>query len=138
MDENRYLEWLDLFAKECEYWIPSNAEDIDSSKHVSILYGDRSMLENHVQRLAEGKAFAQSPASRMRRIVGNIEIDPLAHGWSVEANFMILEVRKHQQRVHGGRSCYELVEEGSGLRIARKKVLLVGIDEHQDNVTFLF
>ncbi|MDH3643622.1 MAG: aromatic-ring-hydroxylating dioxygenase, partial [Gammaproteobacteria bacterium] len=34
MDENRYEEWLELFAEECEYWIPSNHEDGDPSREV--------------------------------------------------------------------------------------------------------
>ena len=137
MDENRYEDWLDLFAEECEYWIPSNADEIDPNRHVSILYGGRSMLENHVQRLSEGKAFAQVPASRMRRIVGNIEIDPIDGGWAVGANFLVYEIRRHDQRLHGGRSEYRLVEANGQLRIAAKKVLLVGINEHQENITFL-
>ena len=95
------------------------------------------MLENHVQRLLEGKAFAQVPASRMRRIVGNIEIEGVDDGWSVGANFLIYEIRKHSQRLHGGRSEYRLIEVDQQLRIAAKKVLLVGINEHQENITFL-
>ena len=137
MDENRYEEWLQLFADDCEYWIPSNAENIDPSRHVSILYGGRPMLENHVQRLLEGKAFAQVPASRTRRIVGNIEVEKVDDGWAVGANFLIYEIRKHSQRLHGGRSEYRLVEIEQQLRIAAKKVLLVGINEHQENITFL-
>ncbi|MEQ8693208.1 MAG: aromatic-ring-hydroxylating dioxygenase subunit beta [Pseudomonadales bacterium] len=137
MDENRYSEWLELFADECEYWIPSNAEDVDPRRHVSILFGGRPMLENHVQRLMEGKAFAQVPASRMRRLVSNIEIEKLEGDWAVSANFLIYEIRKHSQRLHGGRSEYRLLEVDNKLRISSKKVLLVGIDEHQENITFL-
>jgi len=137
MDENRYSDWLELFADECEYWIPSNAEDIDPNKHVSIMYCDRAMLNNHVERLLQGKAFAQSPQSRLRRIVGNIEILEGTDFWQVENNFIIMEVRNHTQRLHGGRSQYELVEVGDEIRIKAKKVLLVGIDEHQESVTFL-
>ena len=137
MDENRYSEWLELFADECEYWIPSNDEDIDPDKHVSIMYCDRPMLNNHVERLLQGKAFAQSPQSRLRRIIGNIEISERADLWQVEANFIIMEVRNHTQRLHGGRSQYELVQVGDEIRIKAKKVVLVGIDEHQESVTFL-
>ncbi len=137
MDENRYSDWLQLFADECEYWIPSNAEDIDPDKHVSIMYCDRPMLNNHVERLVQGKAFAQSPQSRMRRIVGNVEIEEGAGFWRVENNFIVIEVRNHIQRLHGGRSRYELIEVDGEFRIKAKKVLLVGIDEHQESVTFL-
>jgi len=137
MDENRYAEWLELFADECEYWIPSNAEDIDPNKHVSIMYCNRGMLENHVTRLLEGKAFAQSPQSRLRRIIGNIEISERTDIWQVETNFIITEVRDHTQRLHGGRSQYQLVQADDEIRIKAKKVLLVGIDEHQESITFL-
>ena len=137
MDENRYADWLGLFAEECEYWIPSNEEDVDPSKHVSIMYCDRSMLNNHIERLIQGKAFAQSPQSRMRRIVGNIEIMEGSDFWQVENNFIIMEVRNHTQRLHGGRSHYDLVQVGDEIRIKAKRVLLVGIDEHQESVTFL-
>ena len=137
MDENRYSEWLKLFADECEYWIPSNEEDIDPNKHVSIMYCDRQMLNNHVERLLQGKAFAQSPKSRLRRIIGNIEVSGSVELWRVEANFIIMEVRNHTQRLHGGRSQYELIQVDDELLIKAKKVLLVGIDEHQESVTFL-
>ena len=137
MDENRYAEWLELFAPESEYWIPSDEEDVDPARHVSILYGDRSMLEAHVQRLLDGRAFAQSPPSQMRRLIGNIEADKCADGWQVAANFIVFELRKHQQRLHAGRSEYRLNGPLDDLCIAYKKVLLVGIDEHQENITFL-
>jgi 3-phenylpropionate/cinnamic acid dioxygenase small subunit len=137
MDEHRYLDWLALFDDPCTYWIPSNKEEADPSREVSILYADRSVLATHVKRLADGKAFAQSPPSRLRRLVSNIEINDGAEVLRVFANFSITEVRRHVQRVHGGRSEYTLTKIGNDLRIAFKKVSLVGIDEHLDNVTFL-
>ena len=136
MDENRYQDWLTLFAEDCEYWIPSNKEDADPSREVSILYADRPMLENHVQRLVEGKAFAQSPPSRLRRIVSNIEVYP-GQPLRVAANFLVTEIRRHVQRQHAGRCEYQLLDVNDALRIQRKKVVLVSIDEPQDNITFL-
>ena len=136
MDENRYQDWLTLFAEDCEYWIPSNKEDADPSREVSILYADRPMLENHVQRLAEGKAFAPSPPSRLRRIVSNIEVYP-GQPLRVAANFLVTEIRRHVQRQHAGRCEYQLLDVNDALRIQRKKVVLVSIDEPQDNITFL-
>jgi len=139
MDENAYLEWADLFADDCLYWVPSNLEDYDPDKHVSIMYGDRNFLKNHVERLAEGKAFAQQPRSRMRRIVSNIEIEDAENDdeLRVFANFSVTEIRKHEQRTHAGRSEYKLTSENDTFRIKYKKVNLVSLDEAQDNVTFL-
>jgi 3-phenylpropionate/cinnamic acid dioxygenase small subunit len=137
MDENRYEEWLELYDSECVYWAPTNDEDYDPNRHTSILYGGRPMLENLVSRLAEGKAFAQSPKSRMRRMISNIETSLEDSEIVVGANFLITEVRARVQRIHSGRSEYRLLETDKGLRIRSKKITLVGIDEPQENVTFL-
>lgn len=139
MDENRYEDWLALFTEDCLYWIPSNQEGADPTREVSILYGDYAMLENHVRRLSGGKAFAQSPPSRMRRIVANVEVDTANDTGEIEAaaNFVVFEIRLHAQRLHAGRSVYRLIEQNGDLAIRYKQINLVGIDEPQENITFL-
>jgi len=137
MDDNNYQGWLDLFDQECNYWIPSNREDLDPSKHISILYCDRSMLEQHIKRLIEGKAFAQSPKSRSIRSVSNVLVAQQGSMIDVTANFLVTELRGHQQNIHAGRSEYSLRVANSDFLIQKKKVILLGIDEPQDNVTFL-
>lgn len=138
MDENRYAEWLQLWGQECLYWVPSNKEDVDPSREVSIIYSDRPTLELYVGRLIEGKAFAQVPQSRLRRIIANVEIDDSVAGEvSAYANFIAVEVRKHEQRIHAGRTHYKLVPSGDSFLIKYKKVSLVAIDAAQDNLTFV-
>lgn len=138
MDENRYEDWLALFTEDCRYWIPSNREGADPTREVSILYGDHAMLETHVRRLASGKAFAQSPPSRMCRIVANVVADADdADEIEASASFVVVEIRLHAQRLHAGRSLYRLVEHNGGLAIRYKQINLVGIDEPQENITFL-
>ena len=137
MDTNNYSGWLELFDEECNYWIPSNQEDFDPSRHVSILYCDRAMLDNHIQRLIDGKAFAQSPKSITLRTVTNIMASQEGAQIDVTANFLVTEIRGHKQNLHAGRSEYQLRETDSGFLIQKKKVILLGLDEPQDNVTFL-
>ena len=136
MDENRYAEWLELWARECLYWVPSNKDDVDPTREVSIIYSDRPTLELYVGRLMEGKAFAQVPQSRIRRSISNIEIEDGKNEVSVYANFIAVEVRKHEQRVHAGRTHYKLTPDGETFLIKYKKVNLVAIDNAQDNLTF--
>lgn len=136
MDENRYAEWLELWARECLYWVPSNKDDVDPTREVSIIYSDRATLELYVGRLTEGKAFAQVPQSRIRRSISNIEIEDGKNEVSVYANFIAVEVRKHEQRVHAGRTHYKLTPDGETFLIKYKKVNLVAIDNAQDNLTF--
>jgi 3-phenylpropionate/cinnamic acid dioxygenase small subunit len=137
MDEHRYADWLALFDQECVYWIPSNEEQYDPTKHVSILYCTRPALEQHVQRLIDGKVFTQVPKSRLRRAVSNIEVTRQDGQLDVAANVLISEVRNHVYRVHGARVEYRLVEKDDSFKIRSKKVMLTSIDEPQDNVTFL-
>ena len=74
MDENAYDEWLALWAEEALYWVPANADDIDPLRHVSIVYEDKVHLEDRIERLKSGAAYAQHPKSRMRRVISNIAI----------------------------------------------------------------
>ena len=137
MDDNDYQGWLDLFDTECTYWIPSNKEDLDPSLHISILYCDRLMLENHIKRLLDGKAFAQSPQSLTQRSVTNIVVSQSGTSVEVKANFFVAELRGHNQNIHAGRSEYLLKDNNTELCIQKKKVILLGLNEAQDNVTFL-
>ncbi|MGK2870941.1 MAG: aromatic-ring-hydroxylating dioxygenase subunit beta [Alphaproteobacteria bacterium] len=137
MDENRYMEWFELLADPCLYWLPANEEDYDTNKHASLFYGDRNTVSNHVIRLTEGKAFAQEPRSRMRRVVSNIEIEDGGEEISVHANFIINEIRKHEQRYHTGRTHYKLAPADGSFKIKYKKSVLVSLDEMQENLTFL-
>lgn len=138
MDENRYSDWLNLFALDARYWIPSNEEDPDPDAHVSILNLDRSGLEAYVGRLEDGKAFAQNPKSRLSRLISNVQVTGF-EGDNVQASarFLVTEVRNHAKRVHAGRSDYELMESADGMRISTKKVTLVDINEAQESISFL-
>lgn len=138
MDESRYKEWLDLFTEDALYWIPSNEDDTDPSRHVSIVYAQRPQLEAQIARLESGHAFTQVPPSRMRRIVGNVEVQAGENGeLHACAVFHLVEVRLGQQRSLAGLSRYRLRRRGDDFRIAYKKVELVANDEVIDNLTFL-
>jgi 3-phenylpropionate/cinnamic acid dioxygenase small subunit len=138
MDENAYDDWFALWTDDALYWIPANADDIDPQRHVSIVYEDKARLEDRIERLKSGAAYAQDPKSRMRRVISNIEIQEGAQGEViVYANFNLTELRRSQQRTFAGRTVHKLRPEGSSFKIAYKKVLLVNNDEVISNLTFL-
>lgn len=138
MDENAYDEWLALWADEALYWVPANADDIDPLRHVSIVYEDKVHLEDRIERLKSGAAYAQDPKSRMRRVIANIEIEEGGQGEViVYSNFNLTELRRSQQRTFAGRTIHKLRPAGESFKIAYKKVLLVNNDEVISNLTFL-
>jgi len=138
MDEHAYDEWLSLWTEDLLYWVPCNADDIDPQRHVSIIYDDRPRLEDRIERLKSGAAYAQEPKSRLRRVVSNIEIEEGENSEViVYSNFNLTELRRSRQDTFAGRTIHKLRPEGASFKIAYKKVLLVNNDEVIDNLTFL-
>src|SRR5438445_7077305 len=80
MDEHAYDEWLALWTEDALYWVPCNEDDYDPERHVSIVYENRARLEDRIQRLKSGAAYAQDPKSRLSRVVGNVEIEARGGG----------------------------------------------------------
>jgi benzoate/toluate 1,2-dioxygenase beta subunit len=138
MDEHAYDEWLSLWAEDALYWIPCNDDDIDPQRHVSIIYDNRARLEDRIERLKSGAAYAQEPKSRLRRVVSNVEIEEGGNGEvTVYSNFSLTELRRSRQDTFAGRTVHKLRPQGNSFKIAYKKVLLVNNDEVIDNLTFL-
>ena len=138
MDENAYDEWLALWDDDALYWVPANDDDIDPQRHVSIVYENKTRLEDRIMRLKSGAAYAQDPKSRLRRVIANIEIEDGENGTvTVYSNFNLTELRRSQQRTFAGRTQHKLRPDGASFKIAYKKVLLVNNDEVINNLTFL-
>lgn len=138
MDEHRCDEWLALWTEDALYWVPSNRDQIDPRREVSLIYDDWVRLQLRVSRLKSGFAHAQEPRSRMRRLISNIEIEETENGEIVaHSNFMLAELRRGKQDLFAGRSTHRLRPQNGSLKMTSKKVLLVNNDEPIDNLTFL-
>jgi 3-phenylpropionate/cinnamic acid dioxygenase small subunit len=130
--------WLELYTDDAEYWIPSNADDTNPSRQVSIIYDRRDQLAERVWRLESGLAYAQEPQSRASHLVGNVRLlEPEGDLIVAESVFNITEFRRSVIHVHAGRVVHHLRRDGEGLRIVRKKVELVNNDGHLGNLSIL-
>jgi 3-phenylpropionate/cinnamic acid dioxygenase small subunit len=138
MDENRYAEWLALWAEDACYWVPCNGDDIDPTREVSIIYDDRERLVQRIDRLMSGSVLAQDPTPRMRRLVSNIEIaEDSGRELTVHSNFILAIARGDAQQIWAGRSIHRLRRDGDDFKIAQKKVLLVNADQEMPLLQFL-
>jgi benzoate/toluate 1,2-dioxygenase subunit beta len=138
MDSHAYDEWLALWAADALYWVPSNEDDIDPERHVSIVYEDRAGLEDRIARLKSGAAYAQDPKSRLSRVVSNVEIAQENEAEvTVYSTFNTTALRRGRMSIFAGRAIYKLRPEGDSFKIAYKKVLLINNDEVIHNLTFL-
>lgn len=138
-DESRYDEWAALWTEDGIYWVPANEDDYDPTRHLSIIYDDRSRLQDRIDRLKTGKAWAQNPRSRMRRLISNVEIGPADDSGDIEvrSNFVLGEQRRGLQTVYFAQQIHKLRPGPDGFRIALKKVMLINNDEPIHNLSFL-
>lgn len=145
LDATAYKDWLDLFTEDCIYWIPSQVDELDPTRQVSLVYDEHKHLTERVRRFASGIAYAQEPRSRTAHAVNNVRITGVEAGevpgeevLRVEAKFLVAEFRRGREQVHAGTSRYRLlVQQDGGFRIKSKKVELINNDGYLGNLSVL-
>lgn len=147
-DESRYSEWEGLVDDDMYYWVPAGRADGDPALAVSVIADNRRRLQSRIAQLNTGARHAQLPASPMRRVLSNIEVNreeaPKEHGareYSVRANFVLYELRAQSTNtleVWPGSVEYRVRAKPSGeWKIFFKKVLLVHGTEPLATMGFL-
>ena len=106
MDEHRFDEWLSLWDDPAQYWVPCNADDIDPTRRVSLIYDDRQRLVQRVDRLKSGSVQAMDPQPRMRRLISNIEVEPQqGQDLVTRSNFILCIARASSQQACSRSPC---------------------------------
>jgi 3-phenylpropionate/cinnamic acid dioxygenase small subunit len=138
-DEHQYEAWEGLWTDDGVYWVPANGANIDPEKEMSIIYDNRSRIALRVRQLLTGKHFTQTPQSRLRRLVSNIELlDPPGGGdIAVGSNSLVLESSLRDDTIWAARNEYRLRYVDGELRMAYKKVTLVNNDKALYTLSFL-
>ena len=137
-DEHLYEEWEALWTDDASYWVPANGDDIDPTRQMSIIYDNRARIATRVKQLRTGKRHAQTPPSRVRRLISNIEIvEHVPDGVLVGSNFLIIESRERGTQLWGGRAEHRLRLEDGELKLASKKIMLVDNDRAVYTLAFL-
>ena len=131
-DEHDYRGWEALWTDDGLYWVPANGDDIDPMTQMSIVHDNRNRISTRIKQFETGRRHSQVPASRLRRVVSNIEVLAPADGdtadrsdLTVEANFVLVESRERGKELWAGRYTYRLRMVEGELRMAYKKVALV-------------
>ena len=77
LDERRFSAWLELFAEDGAYWIPTRAGQASPQEALSIAYEPKSLLALRVERLERAELHVQAPPSRTVHHVSGIEVSDL-------------------------------------------------------------
>jgi benzoate/toluate 1,2-dioxygenase subunit beta len=142
-DEHDYDAWESLWTDDALYWVPANDADSDPETAVSVIFDNRRRISTRLDQLRTGKRYAQAPASRLRRLISNIEVlgsgessDGLAET-EIAANFIVFESRMRGVEIWGGRTTYRLRRVDGEIRLSYKKVVLVNLDQPLPTLGFL-
>lgn len=140
-DELEYDAWEALWTDDALYWVPANGDDGDPTTTMSVLFDNRSRISTRIKQLHTGKRHAQTPASRLRRLLSNIELlapDPEhPDDIRVGSNFLIYESRDRGLTLWAGRAEHHLRRVDGELRMAYKKVMLVDNERPLNTLAFL-
>src|SRR5439155_651475 len=125
-DEARYAEWHALWADDAVYWVPATTDPAaDPEKHLSHIYDNRARLDTRIKLLQTGHRYSQEPASAMRRVISNVEIEQAEDGeLVVSANFILAELSvqaKHEMHWWVGRTTHRLRRVDGVLKMRHKK-----------------
>ena len=133
LDEQRWDEWLALFAPDCEYWVPTwtaegNLTTSPQTELSLIYYTVRGGLEDRIVRIRSGRSPASRPLPRPSQMVCKLlALEPptatrlrLRSSWAAHVFFPLMVVN----HTFFGRAEYELAKRDEGWVIAKKKTIL--------------
>lgn len=137
-DDHDYDAWEALWADDGIYWIPANGDGGNPEQEMSLVYDNRSRIALRIRQLHTGKRHTQSPRSRLRRVVSNIELlGREGDSIRVTANAIVYESNSRGETVWPSRNEYVLRREGGDFRMSLKKVILVNNDKPLYTLSFL-
>lgn len=132
LDAQAWDEWLGLYCEDAVFWVPAFRMDGSLTQNPKtelnmIYFEGRRHLEERIFRLRTEIALSSTPVPRTTHVVGGVMIDAVSEGEiGAFASWHVVwcnDVRGSQLRA--GSYEYVLRRERDGLRIARKKVLLL-------------
>jgi benzoate/toluate 1,2-dioxygenase beta subunit len=119
LDERRYAAWLELFAEDGVYWIPTRPAQSSPQEALSIIYEPRALLAVRVERLERAEMHVQAPPSRAVHHVSALEV---SGDLEVRSSLIVAEWRAGESRWFAARVLHRLRRTPEGLRIVLKRV----------------
>lgn len=130
LDAQQWDKWLALYLEEAEFWVPAwNGEHEltqDPQSEISLMYyPDRTGLEDRVFRIRTGLSSASSPLPRTSHMIANARAEPLGGDFFVASTWQVTSFRHKTTTTFAGRYEHLLKDTGDGLRIAKKKIIVI-------------
>lgn len=135
LDDRRFHEWLELLTDDVRYWVPiretmqQNSDGFHPEGELAVSYmnDNKEFLTLRVERLDTGLAHAETPPSRTRHLITNIEIEAgdKPDEVTVYSNFLLFQSRReHSDYSFFGKREDRLRRVGGEWKLAGRKVFL--------------
>jgi 3-phenylpropionate/cinnamic acid dioxygenase small subunit len=131
LDEQRFDDWLSLFAPDGRYWMPLEPGQIDRRLTASLMDDDLFLLRLRVERLKGSRTYSQKPKSRSHHLLQKPSIekyDPDSNQYATWTPMHYIETRQDQQDLYAAWATHDLTTIAGSLRILLKRVDLVNCD----------
>ena len=131
LDERRFGEWLELFARDAVYWVPTSPEESAPGEALALFHETRALLAMRISRLERSDSHAQAPPARTLHQVSGVQVRASADPrWEIEARstLVVAERRAGDARWFAGRAMHGLRRESGAWRIVLKRVDLIDSD----------
>jgi 3-phenylpropionate/cinnamic acid dioxygenase small subunit len=133
IDEQRFDEWLAMFADDGHYWLPLEYGQTDPRLQSSLLYEDRLLLKMRVERLKGARTFSQRPKSRSHHVLQMPTIDAMdeaGEGATVHTPMHYVETRQDEQSLYAAWAKHHLKVVDNEIKIKLKRVDIINTDAH--------
>ena len=139
LDTGQLEAWLELFTEDATYWVPLEREQKDPYETSSLIHDDRTLLELRVKQARHPRAHARLPLARTLHQVGNVTVlSEKDSEVNVASTLQLVEYRNEKQRLWAALVEHRLRRDGSGYRIAHKRIDLVNSEAELDGIAVLF
>jgi 3-phenylpropionate/cinnamic acid dioxygenase small subunit len=131
LDEQRFEEWLELFAEDGHYWMPVEWGQSDPRLTTSLMYEDKLLLKIRVDRLRGSRTYSQKPRSRSHHLLQVPQVDARNDDEKLYVTWTpmhYVEVRADKQTLFAAWATHHLTLVEGALKIRLKRVDLVNCD----------
>jgi 3-phenylpropionate/cinnamic acid dioxygenase small subunit len=137
IDEQRFDEWLDLFAADAHYWMPLEPDQTDPILQQSLFYDDKLLMRIRVERLKGARTYSQKPKSRCHHLLQSPVVERIDEAANLSVTwtpFHYVETRLDEQTLFAGWARHHLTIVDGALKMSLKRVDLVNPDSAFGNI----
>jgi len=137
IDQQRFDEWLDMYADDAFYWMPLEWNQTDPRLTCSLMYEDKLLLSIRVERLKGARTFSQKPKSRCHHVLQTPQVDSrdeANNSYVTWTPMHYIETRLDDQTLFAVWATHHLTVEDGRLRIKLKRVDLINCDAAFGNI----